>query len=93
MKKLIISGIGVIACVALCAAVWPRNSEVGDLSAEPVKTAVTAEIEARSEKTPQILTSEDKPAPIVKAVTESNSPETKVTAEKETQKPAPAQTA
>ncbi|OPY56599.1 MAG: hypothetical protein A4E55_02010 [Pelotomaculum sp. PtaU1.Bin035] len=31
MKKQMITGIAVIACVALCAAVWPRSAEVGDL--------------------------------------------------------------
>lgn len=31
MKKQIIAGISAIACVTLCAAVWPQNAEVGDL--------------------------------------------------------------
>jgi len=48
MKKKIIVGICITACVALCAAVWTRSTEVGNLPAEPIKTAVTAEIEARS---------------------------------------------
>jgi len=50
MKKQIIIGIGIIACVALCAAVWPRSAEVGDLPAEPLKNAAPAEIEAWSEE-------------------------------------------
>ncbi|MCG9967077.1 hypothetical protein L9W92_03280 [Pelotomaculum terephthalicicum JT] len=29
MKKQIITGIAVIACVALCAAVWPQSAAVG----------------------------------------------------------------
>lgn len=45
MKKQIIAGIGIIACVALYAFVWPRNADVGDF-AEPVKAAVTDEITA-----------------------------------------------
>lgn len=63
MKKQIIAGIVIIACVALCAAVWPRSAEVGDLPAEPVKPAVSAEIEARSEKTPHIFISADMHTP------------------------------
>ena len=55
MKKRIIVGITVIACVALCAAVWPRNVEVGNLPAEPVKNAVSTEIEDRAEETPHIF--------------------------------------
>lgn len=50
MRKIIASVI-LTACVALCAAVWPRNAGVEDLPAEPAKIAVTAEIEARSEET------------------------------------------
>ena len=44
MKKKFIVGIAILACVALCAAVWPRSVEVGDLPAEPDKTAVNAEL-------------------------------------------------
>ena len=62
MKKQIVAGITVIACVALCAAVWPRSAEVGNLPAEPIKAAVTAEIEARVEEKPQITPSDDAPA-------------------------------
>ena len=53
MKKQITAGIGIIACVALCAAVLPRDNKVSDLPAELVKSAVNAEIEPRSEETPQ----------------------------------------
>lgn len=62
MKKRIIAGIAVTACVALYAAVWPRNANVVDLPAVPDKTAVTDEIKARSEEMPQILLSADSPA-------------------------------
>ncbi|MEL7565960.1 MAG: DUF6550 family protein [Dehalobacterium sp.] len=92
MKKQIIAGIVVIACVALCAAVWPRSAEVGDLPAEPEKAAVTAEIEARSEEMPLIIPSADTPAPEPESVAESEPAEPKITAEKETQKPAATQT-
>lgn len=93
MKKQTIAGIGIIACVTLCAAVWPRSAEVGDLPAEPVKTAVSAEFEARSEETPQFLLSVDTPAPVVEPVAGSEPTETQITAEKETEKPTPTQTA
>lgn len=81
MKKPIIAGIAVIACVALCAAVWPQNAEVEDLPAEPVKNTVNAEIEARSEGAPHIFISEDKIAPETKVVTESEPEIIEVTAE------------
>ncbi len=93
MKKQIIVGIGVIACVALCAAVWPRNSEVEDLTAKPDKTVVNAEIEAQSEETPHIFISEDALALETEVVAESNLSKMEISAEKETEKPAPAQTA
>ena len=59
MKKQIIAGIGIIACVALCAVVWPRSAKVEALPAEQEKAAVSAEIEARSEDTPSIFISAD----------------------------------
>lgn len=88
MKKQIIVGIAVIACVALCAAVWPRSAEVKDLPAKPVKTAVTAEIEARSEEISHIFISADMPTPVAEAVTESESPKIELTTEEKTE-PAP----
>lgn len=45
----------VIACVALCAAVWPQNTEVGDLPTEPVKTAVTASVATAHEEPLHII--------------------------------------
>lgn len=92
MKKHIITGIAIIACVALCAAVWPRNAQVEDLSAEPVKAAVISEIEAESEETPQIVLSADTPSPELEIVAESEPAETNITAEEKTQKPEPTQT-
>lgn len=90
MKKQVITEIAVISCVALCAAVWPRNAEVRDLPAEPVITAVYAKIEARPEETPQIFISGDIPAPEAEAVVESEPMKTKITAEKETASVPPA---
>lgn len=93
MKKQIITGIGIIACVALCAVVLPRSGEVEDLPAEPVKAAVSAEIEARSEESPHIFISDDTPAPEATPVVESEPTKILITAEKETEKPVPTQTA
>jgi outer membrane biosynthesis protein TonB len=93
MKKLITAGISIIACAALCAAVRPRSAEVQSLPAELVKSAVNAKIEARSEETSHIFISADMPTPVAEAIAESEPPKTEITAEKETEKPAPTQTA
>ena len=93
MNKQIITEIGIIACIALCAAVWPRSAEVGDLPAEPVKTDVSAEIEARSEEMPRILFSTDTPAPEAEPIAGREPAGTQITTEKETKKPMSAQTA
>lgn len=93
MKKHIIAVFATIACVALCAAVWLRSAEVEELPAEPLINATNAEIEARSEETPHIFISADVPTPVTEVITESNFPETEIIAEKETEGPAPAQTA
>lgn len=78
MKKHIITGIVITACVALCAAVWPRSVEGGKVPAEPVKPAVIAEIEAGSEETSQIVLSADTHAPELVAVAKSEPAETEV---------------
>lgn len=44
LKKKIMTGMAIAACVSLCAAVWTRRAEVGYLPAEPVKVAVTADL-------------------------------------------------
>ena len=93
MKKQIIAVIALTACVALCAAVWPRSTEVEESPAEPVKAAVTAEIEAQSNKTPQILLSAVTHAHEAEAVAENEPPVTEITSEKEIEKPTPSQTA
>lgn len=66
---------------------WPRNAEVGALPANPVKAAVNAKIEARSEKTPHVFISEDVPAPEAEPVAESEPQVSEITAEKETTPP------
>lgn len=93
MKKQIIAGTVAITCVALCAAVWPWSAQVGNLPAEPLKTAVTAEIEAQSEELPLILISEDVLVPKAGAVAESEPKIIEITAEEKTETtPPPVQT-
>ena len=48
---------------SLCATAWPHSKEFGDLTAKPIKGAVTAEIEPWSEETPQVFNSVDAPTP------------------------------
>ncbi|NSW92104.1 MAG: hypothetical protein HPY74_15780 [Firmicutes bacterium] len=79
--KNIITGMVIIGCAALCAAVWPRSAGEGKVPIEPMKTAVNAEMEAGPEETQQILLSAVTPVP------ENETEETEITAEKETQKP------
>ena len=89
MKEHIIIGIGITACVALCAAMWPRNAEVGDLPTKPVKAAVTAEIGPRLEVPPRIILSADSPAPEAEPAAEREPEEAEaITAEEKTE-PAP----
>jgi len=85
MKKQINVGIAVIACVTLYAAVWPWSIKVEDLPAEPEETAVPAEIEARPTETSPFFISADIPATVAEVVAESESNETEITAEKETE--------
>ena len=89
MKKLLVASIAVTAYVALCAAVWPRSIVVVDLPAEPIKTAVTAEIEALSEEKPQILLSADIPAPELEPVAVNELKMIEITAEEKTDPPPP----
>jgi hypothetical protein len=91
MKKQIVTGIAIIACVALCAAVWPRNAEVEDLPAELIKPAVVAEIKARLEKTPEILLSADTHTLEPETVAEYEPERVDITTEKETPIPTLAQ--
>jgi len=71
MKKIITSTSNILAaCVALCSAVWPQGAEYRNVSTEPTKPAVIAEIEAKSEEPQQIILS-----------TKNNTPEPKPVAE------------
>lgn len=56
MKK-IITSIVLTACVALCAAVWPRSAEDRIVPAEPVKNAVNADITVNPKETSQVISS------------------------------------
>ncbi|NLI92793.1 MAG: hypothetical protein GX434_11495 [Peptococcaceae bacterium] len=89
MKKYIITGIIITACVALCAAVWPRSVEGGKVPAEPVKPAVIAEIEAKPEETPPITLSADNSVPEPETVAESEPVETEETTVEEKTEPTP----
>lgn len=84
MKKQIIAGIAVIACVALCAAVWPRSAEVEGLPAEPVKSTVTDD-EASQNETLLIILSADG----LEVATESETPKTEVIMAEEKTEPMP----
>jgi hypothetical protein len=85
VKKQIIVGIGIIARVALYAAIWLQSTKVGNLPSESVKTAANAETEARAEEISEMLISADTPAPETEPVAESEPPKTEVTAEKQTE--------
>ena len=86
MKKYIVTGIIITACVTLCAAVWPRSVEDGKVPAEPVNPAAIAEIEAKPEETSPITFSADNSVPEPETVAESEPAETKeITAEEKTE--------
>ena len=85
MKKIIITYIIITACVALCAAVWPHSDDEGKVPAEPMKSAVTAEIEASSEKMSPFLLSDDTSAPEQKVITESKPARTELITEEKTE--------
>ncbi|MDI6916091.1 MAG: hypothetical protein QMC95_18095 [Desulfitobacteriaceae bacterium] len=93
MKKIIFSIILILtACVALCAAVWPRNVEDRNV-AEPEKSGVTAGIEDRSEEIPKILISASAAAPEAEAVAESETLKPEITAEEKIESMQPTETA
>lgn len=89
MKKQIIAGIGIIACVVLCAAVWPRSAEVGDLPAKSVKAVVSTEFEARSEEKPPIIIPVVASAPEPEPTAETESVKTEITAEEKAEQSSP----
>jgi len=59
MKKHIITGIIIAACVALCASVWPQSAENGKVPADQVKPAVILKIETKPEEPPPVIFSAD----------------------------------
>jgi hypothetical protein len=65
----------------------------GGFTREPVKAAVSTEIEARSEETPHIFIYAVMSTPEAEPITESEPPATQITAEKEIEKSEPTQTA
>lgn len=71
-------------CRTVCRCV-DKKHRGRDLPAEPVKTAVTAEIEARSEEKTQIPLSADTPADEAAAATEIELLKTHITAEEKTE--------
>jgi len=64
-----------------------QASRSGSLPAEPIKVAVSAEIEAGPEETPQTIFSAVTPAPEIETVVETETEKTEI-AQKKTQKSA-----
>lgn len=62
MKKIIIIGIVITACVALYAAVWPRIAE-DMVTVTPEKPAMSADVAATQEEPLQIILSADTQSP------------------------------
>lgn len=85
MKKLFFTLIIFTACVALCTAVWPQSSEDGKVPIDPVKPAVSAEIEAKPEETPSIILSADNIVHEPEADAESEAQKTNIATIKEKQ--------
>ncbi|QHA01461.1 DUF6550 family protein [Dehalobacter restrictus] len=90
MKRYIITGIVIITCVALCNVVWLRNAEIGDSPEKPVKNAVAAEIEPRTEEMAEIFLYDGNPTHQIEAATESELSKTEITAEEKTESSPPA---
>lgn len=90
MKKHIITGILIVACVVLGAVVWPRSAEDGKVPAEQVKPTVIAEIETKSEETPTVFLSDYSYAPEPKGAVESEPAKTEVNTTEEKTEPMPA---
>ena len=90
MKKQIFIGIAIIACIALCAAVWPRSAVVEDLPAESIKLAINAKIKACQKEAPPIILSADNSAPELEAVSENDTAEAEVITEEKTESTPPA---
>jgi hypothetical protein len=89
MKKSFFTGIVLIACVALYAAVWPRSAEDGKVPVGPAKPAVSDEIETKPEEMPLIIFSADNHASESNIVTESELPKIDITSIEEKTEPTP----
>lgn len=63
MKKNIITGIIITACVVLCAAVWPRYAENKVIPVTQEKPAISADLAATQEEPLHIIFSADTPSP------------------------------
>lgn len=63
MKKYIITGIVIAACVALYATVWPRSAEDKVIPVTPGKPTVSANVAATQEEPMQIIFSADTHSP------------------------------
>jgi len=63
MKKIIITGIVIAACVALCAAVWHRSSENKVIPVTQEKPTISANVAATQEEPLQIIFSADTQSP------------------------------
>ncbi len=73
MKKHIVTGIVIAACVALYTDMWPRSAENGKVPAGQVKPAAIPKIEMKLEELPPVIYSADILASGPEAVTVSDS--------------------
>lgn len=89
MKKIIIPSIILTACITLCTAVWHQSTEDGKVPTDPLKPAVSAEIEAKPEETPSIVLPADNITPEPETVTESKPVKSKEILRKEKTEPEP----
>lgn len=63
MKKQIITGIAIIACVAMYAVVWPRSAEDKVIPVTQEKSAISADVAATQEESMHIIFSADTQSP------------------------------
>lgn len=84
MKKILINGIAIAACVALCAAVRSGSTESEVIPVKPLKPFMSAEVGANSEIFPQAISPAYTPIPKPEVALESEPEKTEeATAEKE----------
>ena len=77
MKKLLIGTVTITACVALCAAVWPRPTMAENVPTQAQSPAVGTVIEAQEAETETVSLSVDeaKPEPVTTSADEQEPPE------------------